>query len=145
MCEFPELFLMFLPLTRHKQTSQIPDICFYRYFLRSGLWAWWAKLAYQVMLTIRGRLITPFVLGSMSVSLSILIRHSFKDLWVWMAALVPWPQLLKLAPSSSYFVTDCSKADPLLQFFIYLFIYFLCAGGFIYDICFVSICSSFLL
>ena len=32
----------------------------YRYFLRSGLWAWWAKLAYQVMLTIRGHLITSF-------------------------------------------------------------------------------------
>ena len=40
----------------------------------------WAKLAYQVMLTIRGRLITPFVLGSMSVGLNILIRHSFMDL-----------------------------------------------------------------
>ena len=37
-------------------------------------------LAYQVMLTIRGRLITPFVLGSMSVSLNILIRHSFMDI-----------------------------------------------------------------
>ena len=45
-----------------------------------GPWAWWAKLAYQVMLTIRGRLITPFVLGSMSVGLNILIRHSFMDL-----------------------------------------------------------------
>ena len=45
MWQFPELFLMFLPMTRHKQTSQIPDIRFYRYFLRSGLWAWWAKLA----------------------------------------------------------------------------------------------------
>ena len=28
----------------------------------------------------RGRLITSFVLGSMSVGLNILIRHSFKDL-----------------------------------------------------------------
>ena len=37
-------------------------------------------LFYQVMLTIRGRLITPFVLGSMSVGLNILIRHSFMDL-----------------------------------------------------------------
>ena len=46
------------------------------------------------MLTIRGRLITPFVLGSMSVGLNILIRHSFMDLWVWITALVPWPQLL---------------------------------------------------
>ena len=27
-------------------TSRIPDIRFYRYFLRSGLWAWWARLAY---------------------------------------------------------------------------------------------------
>ena len=33
--------------------------------------------AYQVMLTIRERLITPFILGSMSVGLNILIRHSF--------------------------------------------------------------------
>ena len=31
--------------------------------------------AYKVMLTIRGRLITPFILGSMSVGLNILIRH----------------------------------------------------------------------
>ena len=46
------------------------------------------------MLTIRGRLITPFVLGSMSVGLNILIRHSFMDLWFWITALVPWPQLL---------------------------------------------------
>ena len=30
--------------------------------------------------TIRGRLITPFILGSMSVGLNILIRHSFMDL-----------------------------------------------------------------
>ena len=29
---------------------------------------------------IRGRLITPFILGSMSVGLNILIRHSFMDL-----------------------------------------------------------------
>ena len=48
------------------------------------------------MLTIRGRLITPFVLGSMSVGLNILIRHSFMDLWFWITALVPWPQLLLL-------------------------------------------------
>ena len=46
------------------------------------------------MLTIRGRLITPFVLGSMSVGLNILIRHSFMVLWFWITALVPWPQLL---------------------------------------------------
>ena len=76
MCQFPELFLMFLSMTSHKQTSKIPDIRFYLHFLRSGLWAWWAKLAYLVMLTIRGRLITPFILGSMSVGLNILIRHS---------------------------------------------------------------------
>ena len=46
------------------------------------------------MLTIRGRLITPFILGSMSVGLNIQIRHSFMDLWVWIMAWVPWPQLL---------------------------------------------------
>ena len=40
MWQFPELFLMLLPVTRHKETFQIPDIRFYRYFLRSGLWAW---------------------------------------------------------------------------------------------------------
>ena len=44
------------------------------HFLRSDLWVWWAKLAYQVMLTIRGRLITPFILESMSVGLNIRIR-----------------------------------------------------------------------
>ena len=32
-------------------------------FRPTGLWAWWAKLAYQLMLTIRGRLITLFILG----------------------------------------------------------------------------------
>ena len=64
----------------------VPDIRFYRYFLRSGLWAWWAKLAYQVILTIRECLITPFILGSMSVGLNILICHSFMDLWVWITA-----------------------------------------------------------
>ena len=46
------------------------------------------------MLTIRGHLITPFILGSMSVGLNILIRHSFMDLWVRITAKVPWPQLL---------------------------------------------------
>ena len=80
--------------TNRQNSEQIPDIRFYRYFLRSGPWAWWAKLAYQVMLTIRGRLITPFVLGSMSVGVNILICHSFMDLWFWITALVPWPQLL---------------------------------------------------
>ena len=46
---------------------KIPDIRFYLHFLRSGLhvWAWWTKLAYQVMLNIRGGLITPFILGPM--------------------------------------------------------------------------------
>ena len=68
------------PETTGTDEEDFPDIRFYRYFLRSGPWAWWAKLAYQVMLTIRGRLITPFVLGSMSVGLNILIRHSFMDL-----------------------------------------------------------------
>ena len=51
MWQFPELFLMFLPMTSHKSTSEIPDIRFYLHFLRSGLWACWAKLADQVMLT----------------------------------------------------------------------------------------------
>ena len=31
---------------------------------------------------------------SLSVGLNILIRHSFMDLWFWITALVPWPQLL---------------------------------------------------
>ena len=69
-----------LSMTSHKQTSKIPDMLFYLHFLRSGLWVWWAKLAYQAMLTIRGRLITPFILGFISVGLNILIHHSFKDL-----------------------------------------------------------------
>ena len=73
-------------LTTHGTKQLVTDIGkksiirFYRYFLRSGLWTWWAKLAYQVMLTINGRLITPFILGSMSVGLNILVRHSFMDL-----------------------------------------------------------------
>ena len=46
------------------------------------------------MLTIRWHLITPFFLGSTSVGLNILIRHSFTDLWVWITACVPWPLLL---------------------------------------------------
>ena len=54
-----------------------------------------------ILLTIRGRLITPFVLGSMSVGLNILIRHSFMDLWFWITALVPWPQLLYTLPQGS--------------------------------------------
>ena len=55
--------------------------------------------------TTRGRLITPFVLGSMSVGLNILIRHSFMDLWVWITALVPWPELFekkKLVVTSNF-------------------------------------------
>ena len=63
MWQFPELFLMFLPMTSHKETSKSPDIRFYLNLLRSGLWAWWAKLAYQVVLTIRGRLISPLFWG----------------------------------------------------------------------------------
>ena len=80
MWQFPELFLMFC---QWRAMSRLPKSRVNQYFLRSGLWAWWATLAYQVMLTIRGRLITPFILGSMSVGLNILIRHSFVDLWVW--------------------------------------------------------------
>ena len=80
MWQFPELFLMFLPMTSQKQTSKFPDIRFNLHFLPSNIWTWWAKLAYQVMLTIRGRLITPLILGSMSVGLNILIRHLFMDL-----------------------------------------------------------------
>ena len=45
------------------------------------------------MLTIRGRLITSFIRGPMTGGLKILIRHSFTDLWVWIMAWVPWPQL----------------------------------------------------
>ena len=63
-------------MTSHKQTSKIPNIRFYLHFLHSGLWEWWAKPAYQAMLTIRARLITPFIRGSMSVDLNVLIRHS---------------------------------------------------------------------
>ena len=93
------------------KTSQIPDIRFYRYFLRSGPWAWWAKLAYQVMLTIRGRLITPFVLGSMSVGLNILIRHSFMDLWFWITALVSWPQLILKSVNSGGQILKSNRAS----------------------------------
>ena len=44
---------------------------------------------------------SPFVLGSMSVGLNILIRHSFMDLWFWITALVPWPQLLMICISEA--------------------------------------------
>ena len=53
-------------------------------------------LAYHVMLTIRGRLITPLIFGFMSVGLNILIRHSFTVLWVWITAWVPWSQVHRL-------------------------------------------------
>ena len=106
MWQFPESFLMFLPMTIHKSTSKIPDVRFYLHFLRSGLWAWWAKLAYQVMLTIRGRLFTPFILGFMSVGLTILIRYSFMNLWVWITAWVPCLPLLSYCwthvPNATY-------------------------------------------
>ena len=38
------------------------------------------KIIILPVVTIRGRLVTPFILGSMSVGLNILIRHSFMDL-----------------------------------------------------------------
>ena len=79
--DFPNHGHMLLPIfPSFRPMGMVGEACFYRYFLRSGLCAWWAKLAYQVMLNIRGRLITPFILGSMSVGLNILIRHSFMDL-----------------------------------------------------------------
>ena len=78
MWQVPELFLFFSN-DEPQVDMQIPDIPFYLHFLRSGLWAWWEKLAYQIKLTIRRRLITPFILGSMSVDLNILIRYSFMD------------------------------------------------------------------
>ena len=72
------------------------------------------------MLTIRGRLITPFVLGSMSVGLNILIRHSFMDLWFWITALVPWPQLLSSSSWGLGRAAVCDCGTPwtfLLPFF----------------------------
>ena len=77
MWQFPELFLMFLPVTRHKYTSQVPDICFYRYFLRSGLWAWWAKLAFQVILLSADAWLHPLFWGSCLVGLNIHSDSSF--------------------------------------------------------------------
>ena len=61
--------------------------------------AWWAKL------TVRGRLITPFILGSMSLDLNILIRYSFADFWVWIMAWVldPWCNYMYLLISLSVF------------------------------------------
>ena len=73
---FPELFLMFLPLTSHRQTFKILDIHFSRSFpsyLSSDWFAQWVKHAYQVMLKFHGCLITPFLVRSMSVRLIILI------------------------------------------------------------------------
>ena len=79
MWQFPELFLMFLPMTSHKYTSKIPDIRSYLHFLHF-VQAYGHGGRSLVMLTVRGRLITPFILESMSVGLNILIRHSFMDL-----------------------------------------------------------------
>ena len=62
----------------HKYTSKLPDMRFFLHCLRSGLWTRWTKLAYWKMLTIRGRLNTSFILGSMSVGLNILICHSVR-------------------------------------------------------------------
>ena len=85
MWQFPELFLMFFPLT-----SKIPVILStYISFVPSFSVMGMVGEAYQVMLTVRGHLITPFILGSMPVGLNILIRHSFTDLWVWIMAKVP--------------------------------------------------------
>ena len=56
-------------------------------------------------------LITPFVLGSMSVGLNILIRHSFMDLWVWITALVPWPQLLTTSANVSLVCLEISHSS----------------------------------
>ena len=70
-----EIFLMFLPLKSHRQTFKILDIPFSRPFpshLSSDWYAWWAKPAYQIMLKLHWRLITPFLVGSRFViSLSI--------------------------------------------------------------------------
>ena len=74
------------PQTRKKglANSEDPDETAHRNRLISiytvCLLLFYGQLAYQVMISIRGRLIIPFILGSMSVGLNILIRHSFTDL-----------------------------------------------------------------
>ena len=84
MWQFPELFLMFLPVTSHKQTSKIPDIRFYirRTFPSFRPMGMVGKVC--LMLIIRGRLITPFILGPMSVGLNILIRLRIDEFGLWL-------------------------------------------------------------
>ena len=87
------------------------------------------------MLTIRGRLITPFVLGFMSVGLNILIRHSFMDLWFWITALVPWPQLLNHlfavnVQCSSNFITVNDRMFQTLYSILFFKFCFLSTGSF---------------
>ena len=64
-----------------KQLQEILSFSTYMYISFVQACGHVAKHAYQVMLTIRGCLITPFILGSMSVGLNILMRHLFTDLW----------------------------------------------------------------
>ena len=58
------------------------------------------------MLTIRGRLITPFILGSMSVGLNILIRHFLRiyEFGLW----------LRYHDRNYILKTDCLKLVKLL-------------------------------
>ena len=74
--QFPGLFLMFLPITRHKLDFLIPGHTLVPTFPSFRPMGIVGELAYQVLLTIRG----PFILKSMSVGLDILIRHFLTDL-----------------------------------------------------------------
>ena len=79
--QFQELFLMFLPMTSHNQTSKIPDIRFYLQFpsFRPMGMVGEACLPSNAYYP-RTHDYTLFILGSMSVGLNILIRHSFTDM-----------------------------------------------------------------
>ena len=91
--QFPELFLMVF--CHWHAISRLPKswTCTSTYisFIQACGHGGHGGHGGRSLLTILGRLITPFILGSMSVGLNILIRHSFTDLWVWIMTWAPWP------------------------------------------------------
>ena len=57
----------------------VPDHCLSFYLLTSGMYAWWPKHAYQVMLISIDAFCTTFHLWPMAVRLNILICHFSVD------------------------------------------------------------------
>ena len=79
-----------LPHTSHEQTFKILDLLFSRPVSYFPWFRLMGMLTNEVKLNFHGRLITPFLCGSMSVRLSILIRHLSIDPWVCSMAWVRW-------------------------------------------------------